>query len=53
MQAQQISQFFNELREVAVAQTRTLERIAVQTLDETVDVSDLTCRCMCDSNASA
>lgn len=35
--AQQISQFFNELREVAVAKTRTLERIAVQTLDETID----------------
>ena len=39
--AQQISQFFNELREVAVAQTRTLERIAVQTLDEPVDVQTL------------
>lgn len=39
--AQQISQFFNELREVAVAQTRTVERIAVQTLDETVDVQTL------------
>ena len=39
--AQQISQFFNELREVAVAQTRTLERIAVQTLDESVDVQTL------------
>jgi hypothetical protein len=39
--AQQISQFFNELREVAVAKTRTLERIAVQTLDETVDVQTL------------
>ena len=39
--AQQISQFFNELREVAVSQTRTLERIAVQTLDESVDVQTL------------
>lgn len=39
--AQQISQFFNELREVAVAKTRTLERIAVQTLDETVEVQTL------------
>jgi len=39
--AQQISQFFNELREVAVAKTRTLERIAVQMLDETVDVQTL------------
>ena len=39
--AQQISQFFNELREVAVAQTRTLERISVQTLDESVDVQTL------------
>lgn len=39
--AQQISKFFNELREVAVAQTRTVERIAVQTLDETVDVQTL------------
>jgi len=38
---QQISQFFNELREVAVAQTRTVERIAVQTLDETVDAEIL------------
>lgn len=39
--AQQISHFFNELREVAVAKTRTLERIAVQTLDEAVDVQTL------------
>jgi len=39
--SQQISRFFNELREVAVAKTRTLERIAVQTLDETVDVQTL------------
>jgi len=39
--AQQISQFFNELREVAVAKTRTLERIAVQTLDETIDIQIL------------
>src|SRR5690606_11190220 len=39
--AQQISKFFNELREVAVAKTRTLDRIAVQTLDETVDVQTL------------
>lgn len=35
--AQQISQFFNELREVAVSKTRTLERISVQMLDETID----------------
>ncbi|RZG88407.1 hypothetical protein EXE10_02405 [Acinetobacter sp. WCHAc060033] len=35
--AQQISQFFNELREVAVSKTRTLERISVQLLDETID----------------
>ncbi|APR69194.1 hypothetical protein [Acinetobacter haemolyticus] len=39
--AQQISQFFNELREVAVAQTRTVDRIPVQTLDEPVDVQTL------------
>lgn len=39
--AQQISQFFNELREVAVAQTRTVERIAVQKLDEPVDIQTL------------
>ncbi|MFP6842478.1 MAG: hypothetical protein VB979_09905 [Acinetobacter sp.] len=39
--SQQISRFFNELREVAVAQTRTVERIAVQTLDKTVDVQTL------------
>ncbi len=39
--SQQISQFFHELREVAVAQTRTVERIPVQTLDETVDVQTL------------
>lgn len=38
---QQISQFFNELREVAVAQTRTIERIAVQTIDVTVDTQIL------------
>ncbi|WP_179990424.1 hypothetical protein [Acinetobacter sp. YH1901141] len=35
--AQQISQFFNELREVAVAKARTVERITVQTLEETVE----------------
>ncbi len=35
--SQQISQFFNELREVAVSKTRTLERISVQMLDETID----------------
>lgn len=29
------------MREVAVAQTRTVERIPVQTLDETVDVQTL------------
>lgn len=39
--AQQISQFFNELREVAVAQTRTVERIAVQTLEVAVDTQVL------------
>ena len=39
--SQQISQFFHELREVAVSQTRTIERIAVQMLDETVDVQTL------------
>lgn len=31
---QQISQFFNELREVAVTQTRTIERITVQTIND-------------------
>jgi len=35
--AQQISQFFNELREVAVAKARTVERITVQMLEETVE----------------
>ena len=35
--SQQISQFFYELREVAVSKTRTLERISVQMLDETID----------------
>ena len=35
--AQQISQFFNELREVAVAKARTVERITVQMLDATVE----------------
>ncbi|RBA36996.1 MULTISPECIES: hypothetical protein [Acinetobacter] len=39
--SQQISQFFYELREVAVSQTRTVERIPVQTLDETADVQTL------------
>ena len=39
--AQQISQFFNELREVAVAKTRTLERIAVHTIDVSVDTQSL------------
>lgn len=38
---QQISQFFHELREVAVAQTRTVERIAVQTLEVVVDTQVL------------
>lgn len=38
---QQISQFFNELREVAVAKTRTVEHIAVQTIDVTVDTQSL------------
>jgi len=35
--SQQISQFFNELRDVAVAKARTVERITVQMLDETVE----------------
>ncbi len=35
--AQQISRFFNELREVAVAKARTVERITVRMLDETVE----------------
>lgn len=35
--AQQISQFFNELREAAVAKARTVERITVQMLDATVE----------------
>ncbi|MEC8123807.1 MAG: hypothetical protein VX125_08180 [Pseudomonadota bacterium] len=35
--AQQISRFFNELREVAVAKARTVERITVQMIDETVE----------------
>lgn len=35
--AQQISQFFYELREVAVSQTRTVERISVQMLEETIN----------------
>ncbi|MGA4742293.1 hypothetical protein JW980_01655 [Acinetobacter johnsonii] len=35
--SQQISQFLYELREVAVSQTRTVERISVQMLDETID----------------
>ena len=39
--AQQISRFFNELRGVAVAKTRTVERITVQTLDETVEAQAL------------
>ena len=38
---QQISQFFNELREVAVAKTRTVEHIAVQTIHVTVDTQSL------------
>jgi hypothetical protein len=38
---QKISQFFNELREVAVAKTRTVEHIAVQTIDVTVDTQSL------------
>ena len=38
---QQISQFFNELREVAVAKTRTMDRIAVQTIDMTTDTQVL------------
>lgn len=35
--SQQISRFFNELREVAVAKARTVERITVQMLDATVE----------------
>lgn len=38
---QQISQFFNELREVAVVQTRTVEHIAVKTIDVAVDTHSL------------
>ena len=38
---QQISQFFNELRSVSVAKTRTVEHIAVQTIDVTVDTQIL------------
>ena len=34
---QQISQFFNELRSISVAKTRTVEHIAVQTIDVTLD----------------
>ena len=37
----QISQFFHELLKVAVAKTRTIERIAVQMLDETVEAQTL------------
>lgn len=39
--SQQISQFFHELRDVAVEKTRTVERIAVRTLDETVNAQAL------------
>ena len=39
--SQQISQFFNELREIAVSKTRTVEHIAVQTIDVTVDTHSL------------
>ena len=38
---QQISQFFHELRDVAVAKTRTVERIAVKTLEGNVDAHTL------------
>ena len=38
---QQISQFFHELRDVAVAKTRTVERIAVKTLEVNVDAQAL------------
>lgn len=38
---QQISQFFNELRGVAVAQTRIVERIVVQTIDVNADAQSL------------
>ena len=39
--SQQISRFFNELREIAVAKTRTVERIAVKTLEVNVDAHTL------------
>lgn len=39
--SQQISRFFHELREVAVTKTRTIEHIAVQTIDVTVDTHSL------------
>lgn len=38
---QQISQFFNELREIAVAKTRTVEHIPMQIIDVTVDTHSL------------
>ncbi len=38
---QQISQFFNELRGVAVAKTRIVERIVVQTIDVNADAQSL------------
>ena len=38
---QQISQFFNELREVAVTQTRNIERITVKALEVNVDAHTL------------
>ncbi|NNH78470.1 hypothetical protein HLH17_12475 [Acinetobacter sp. ANC 5380] len=39
--SRQISRFFNELRDVAVAKSRTVERIAVQTIDAAVDAQAL------------
>lgn len=38
---QQISQFFNELRSVSVAKTRTVEHITVKTIDVVVDAHSL------------
>ncbi len=38
---QQISQFFNELRDIAVTQTRSIERIAVKMIDATADTQAL------------
>ena len=38
---QQISQFFNELRDIAVTQTRSIERITVKVIDVTADTQAL------------